>query len=187
MAIFGTILLLIFAMMLKWGQTMNKQQEASMLCFQKALSKAYYGYGGGSGFGGASYKILDFTRSVGPFDKYYTSSQRDLVSAGNNVLWDPDLLNADGSGSITYYNIDGQEHPLGSESKIWDTVIETETYTDDLYLAQKADVSGTEDKTRGNIYEDRRIIFRVEEGQEEIEPIETREHYDTNETWKTIW
>lgn len=186
LAILGTILLLAFAALLKWGQIWNKQQEISMLCFRHALEKAYYDYRGGSGFGGASYKTMNFFRSIEPFNKYYTGSQRQQVAAGNTILWDPDLLYADeGDKPKTYYNIDGDEHDLGKDVKIWDVRTNTVTHIDNLRLEKRTDSRAAEDYVKANIYEDRETIIKLEDGADRI--IDTHEEYNKDERWTTSW
>lgn len=190
MAILGTILLLSLAGMLRWGQVMNKQQELSMLCFRKALDKAYSDYSGGSGFGAASYRMLKRTRVVEPFNKYYTGRQRQQIGAGNSIFWDPDVLYAEGNKPKTYYNVDGQEHDLGTDAGIWDVVPSVVTQIEDLRLQRKAGHVAAEDYVRVNVHDYYTTIFKREN--EDGTPkedilIDTDKEYDKDERWTTPW
>lgn len=189
-AIFSTILLLAFAALLRWGEVMNKQQELSMLCFRKALHKAYNGYQGGSGFGAASYRMLERVRIVEPFNKYYTGRQRQQLGASNVIFWDPDILYAKGNNSRTYYNVDGQEHDLGARPGIWDVATDTRTEMGTTLLEQYSNQQGSEDyvKTSARDYYTTTFKREDEDGtpKEDI-VVSTEREYDEEESWITSW
>jgi len=193
MAIFGTILLLAFAGMLRWGQVMNKQQEISMLCFRKALHKAYDDYRGGGGFGAASYRMIERIRLVEPFNKYYTGRQRQQIGSGNSVFWDPDILYAEESEARSYYNIDGQEHDLGlsKDLNVWDVVTNTVTYIDNFELGRKTDSDAHVDYVKGvSAHDDyTTILKREKEDGTALENIviHTDKEYNKDEKWTTPW
>lgn len=190
LAIFGTILLLAFAALLQWGQIMNKQQEVAMLCFRKAMHKAYHNYQGGNGFGGASYRMLERVRVVEPFNKYYTGRQRQQLGASNVILWDPDILYAKGNDSRTYYSVDGQEQDLGASPGIWDVVTATRTEIGSTMLERRMNQQYAKDTVSATAHDYYTTTFKRENEDGTAKPdivVTTEQQYDESEEWSTPW
>jgi hypothetical protein len=115
LAIFGTLILVCFAVLLSYAQNMNERQTLQMQAFRKALQKAY----DDNGF--VSYNILKNPRAVNVFGAL-AESGRGGASAGASVLWCMGDVE-----SFGYYQIneDVLEIPEGTE--IWDLKTESDT------------------------------------------------------------
>lgn len=87
LAVFGSIILVVFGILLSFLQQLNNQQYAAMEVFRRGLEKACL-YDGGSGGIGASvqYTMMQTRRQVdlsGPFRKGTPTT----VNASANVFW----------------------------------------------------------------------------------------------------
>jgi hypothetical protein len=79
MAIFGSLILVCFAVLLSYANTLTEQQALQQQAFRMALKKAYDS-------GSASYTILKNTRNVNLFGSFKQGS-RGSTTASANVLW----------------------------------------------------------------------------------------------------
>jgi len=115
LAIFGSLILVCFAILISYGQSLQEQQILQQQTFRKALKKAY----DENAF--VSYNVVKNPRTVNLFGKYGEGG-RSSVSAGASVAW---CLGESVGKSYYQINEDTVEIPEGSE--IWD--IETEAAT----------------------------------------------------------
>ncbi len=128
LAVFGSLILVCFAALLSYAQSLNEQQTLQMQAFRQALERAY----NDNGF--VSYSILKNPRTVNLFGGLGESG-RGGSSAGASVLWCMGDVE-----SFGYYQIneDVLEIPEGTE--IWNvettsardyktTESKTETYS----------------------------------------------------------
>lgn len=109
LAIFGSIILLIFGTLLSYLQRMNDQQYVQMEAFRRSLEKACTYLGNTSEGAGASvqYTLLQDRRHVdlsGNFRKGSSSS----VSAFSNVLWAVPKAGAE-SDSLVVFKVNEDE------------------------------------------------------------------------------
>lgn len=96
MAIFGTLILVCFAVLVSYGQSFIEQQTLLQESFRLALSKAY------SDNGYASYSILKTTRNPNLFGSYREGT-RSSGSGSGAVLWcKGDIEN------FSYYHVNDQ-------------------------------------------------------------------------------
>lgn len=86
MAILGSLILLAFMVLLKYGQTLTAQQEAQMYAFRQALKSSY------NENNAVSYTVAKDKRVIDLFGKY-DGSQKARLTAGASVMWmnDPGL------------------------------------------------------------------------------------------------
>ncbi len=183
LAIFGFVLLIALASLLRYGQIMNQQQGMRMHAFRKALNKAYNDYD--SGLGGASYTSLKHMHTASLFSDHYDGSQRSGVSGGATVLWDPDLMYADsGDRPNSYVEVDGTEKNLGSarrEEIVSDSTIDVHG----VERSYQADGSGSANKTRAST--DEYLVTRVKLEDADDVLFEQNNTFSTDETWSTPW
>ena len=185
LAIFGFILLIAFAGLLKYGQVMNKQQEIRMHAFRQALEKAYYGYGGGSGFGAASYTAIKNVHVVSPFRTYYDGSQRTGVSGGATVMWDPDMMYLEEGDAQpnSYVEVDGIERNLGTNS-VKELYTNSTVNLGDAVEEYQANAVASTNSDRARTDEHLVTNVATERGRTAITQDNT---YQKNETWVTPW
>lgn len=185
LAIFGFVMLIALASLLRYGQLLNQQQELRMHAFRKALGKAYNGYDIG-GFGGASYTSLKNMHLVSVFRDYYDGSQRTTVSGGATVLWDPDLMYADsGDRPNSYIEVDGDERNLGSDARR--TEILTDSSVNIVSARQHYEIndSSLTNQIQARITEHLETRVTFEEREDLV--FEQDNSYEINETWTTPW
>jgi len=115
LAIFGSLILVCFAILISYGQSLQEQQILQQQTFRKALKKAY----DENAF--VSYNVVKNPRTVNLFGKYGEGG-RSSVNAGASVSW---CLGESAEKSYYQINEDTVEIPEGSE--VWD--IETEAGT----------------------------------------------------------
>jgi len=80
MAVFGSLILVGFAVLLSYAQTFTENQALKQQAFRMALSNAYTD----NGF--VSYNILKNPRSVSPSGNF-REGERSGISAASSVLW----------------------------------------------------------------------------------------------------
>ena len=185
LAVFGFVMLIALASLLRYGQLLNQQQEMRMHAFRKALGKAYDGYGAG-GLGGASYTSLKNMHLVSVFNDYYNGSQRTSVSGGGVVLWDPDLMYADsGDKPSSYIEVDGDERNLGTDARR--TEITTGAVIDVASIKQSYHIDSVDlaDRIETDINEHLETTVTFENRDDLI--FERDNEYKQDETWTTPW
>lgn len=121
MAVFGSLILVGFAVLLSYGQTFTEQQTLQQQAFRMALIKAY----NDNGF--VSYNILKNPRSVSPFGNFREGA-RSSVSAASSVLW-----SLGEAVSNSYYQLNEDE--IATPAAVWD-----------VQTAASAEYSGQEAK-----------------------------------------
>lgn len=99
MAVFGSLIIVIFAALLSYAQTFTEQQALQQQAFRMALRKAYED----NGF--VSYGITKNARFVNPAANF-GEGQRSSISAANSVLW-----SMGEAVSSSYYKINEDEIP----------------------------------------------------------------------------
>ncbi|MCK9603363.1 MAG: hypothetical protein M0R66_03295 [Candidatus Omnitrophica bacterium] len=125
LAIFGSLILVCFAILISYGQSMQEQQILQQQAFRKALKKAY----NENAF--VSYNITKNPRTVNIFGNYGEGG-RGSVGAGASVNW---CLGE--SADKSYYQINEDE--VAVDGNIWD--VETQAAT-----AYKGQETRTEDE-----------------------------------------
>lgn len=113
LAIFGSLILVCFAILISYGQNMQEQQILQQQAFRKALKKAY----NENAF--VSYNITKNPRTVSIFGNYGEGG-RGSVGAGASVNWclgEPE--------EKSYYQINEDE--VAIDGSVWD--VETEAAT----------------------------------------------------------
>lgn len=93
MAIFGSLILVCFSILLTYGSTMSEQQTLQQQAFRAALQKAW------SDNGFVSYGIIKTTRNPNLFGGYREGS-RGSASANGAVLWAKGKID-----SYSYYQV----------------------------------------------------------------------------------
>ena len=115
MAIFGSLIIMVFGVWLSYAQTFTEQQALQQQAFRLALRKAY----DDNGF--VSYRITKNPRFVSP-DANFGEGERSSISASSSVLW-----SMGESVSNSYYQINEDEIqiPLAGDGTplgvVWDT------------------------------------------------------------------
>lgn len=123
MAVFGSLILVGFAVLLSYAQTFTEQQALQQQAFRMALRKAY------SDNGFVSYRITKNPHSVSPSSNF-REGQRSSISAASSVLWSKGE-----AVSRSYYQIneDEIEIPRGQDGTplavVWDTQDANTTYS----------------------------------------------------------
>ena len=80
LAIFGSVILLLFSSALSYIQTINSRQKATMKAFRYALKKAY------SDNAYVNYQVIEHKRNVTP-DSNNLFGQRAVASGSASVFW----------------------------------------------------------------------------------------------------
>jgi hypothetical protein len=127
LAIFGSLILVCFAVLISYGQSLQEQQILQQQVFRKALKKAY----DENAF--VSYNIIKNPRTVNLFGKF-GQGDRSSTSAAATVNWclgDPE--------EKRYYQINEDTVEIPEDSEVQD--VETQSLT-----AYKAQETRTEDK-----------------------------------------
>jgi len=184
LAIFGFVMLIALASLLRHGQIMNQQQNMRMHAFRKALDKAYSGYD--SSLGGASYSSLKHMHMVSLYRDYYDGSQRAVVSGGATVLWDSDLMYADsGDKPNSYVEVDGIEKNLGPDARREEIVTDSNILMDNIRESYKINDIGLENDLYAEAYEHLTTRVKLDDGSEIL--FEQDNTFTTDETWNTPW
>lgn len=107
-AVMGTIILVIFGVLLRYGQMFNAQQEAQMYAFRKSLELAQKRTNDAK-FGGATVVV---TKEYQPVDLFSSEPQPSMVSGSSTVTlenkqtyFDTDNPVAGEDGPATYYQM----------------------------------------------------------------------------------
>ena len=93
LAIFGSLILTGFAVLLSYSQTFTEQQALQQQAFRMALRKAY------SENGFVSYNIIKHHRAPNIFSNF-RQSNRESISAGSSLMWSKGE-----SKSFSYYQV----------------------------------------------------------------------------------
>lgn len=115
MAVFGSLILVCFGVLLTYAQSFTENQALQQQAFRMALRRAY----DNNGF--VSYRMTKNPRAVSPFSNF-GEGERSSISASSSVLWS--LGEAE---SRSYYRIneDEIEIPLAADGTplgvVWDT------------------------------------------------------------------
>lgn len=112
MAVFGSLILVGFAVLLSYAQTFTENQALQQQAFRMALRKAY----DENGF--VSYSIIKNPRSVSPSSNF-GEGQRSSISASSSILWSKGEAV---SRSFYQINEDQVPIPLSDEApaEVWD-------------------------------------------------------------------
>jgi hypothetical protein len=113
LAIFGSIILLAFSVLLMYGQRLESQQHVKMEAFRRALQKAY------ERNGSVSYTLKKEGRSFNLFGGF-GQGQSSTVAATASVLWQkgmPGAQDNEASESYSYYAINDNELELSRYPK----------------------------------------------------------------------
>jgi hypothetical protein len=103
LAIFGSLLIMGFAVLMSYAQTLKEQQIAEMSAFRKAESKAY------NANGYVSYQVMKDKRFVSP-GADFGDKQRSTISGSGSVFWAN--VNDDGGKQYSYIKLNEDEIPL---------------------------------------------------------------------------
>jgi len=103
LAIFGSLLIMGFAVLMSYAQTLREQQIAEMSAFRKAESKAY------NANGYVSYQVMKDKRFVSP-GADFGDRQRSTISGSGSVFWAN--VNDDGGKQYSYIKLNEDEIPL---------------------------------------------------------------------------
>jgi type II secretory pathway pseudopilin PulG len=109
LAIFGTLILLVFSVLLMYGQRLDSQQQVKMEAFRRALQKAY------ERNGSVSYTLKKESRAFNLFSGF-GQGQPATVGSSASVLWQKGMSGNQGSDkaeSFAYYAINDNE--IGSK------------------------------------------------------------------------
>jgi hypothetical protein len=122
LAIFGSIVLLAFSIMLMYGQRLDSQQQVKMEAFRRALQKAYYHNSS------VSYTLKKEGRSFNLFGGF-GQGQSATVSSTASVLWQKGLPGEQPTGgakmkqeTYSYYVINDNEIKLDTYPKLQKTL-----------------------------------------------------------------
>lgn len=138
LAIFGSIILVCFAVLISYGQSLQEQQILQQQVFRKALKKSF----DENAF--VSYNITKNPRTVNVFGKFGETA-RGGASAGASINW-----NLGDPVEKSYYQVneDMVEVPEGSE--IWD--VETEaTSSYNVQETRSEDAKAVTSSKRANL------------------------------------
>lgn len=133
MAVFGSLILICFTVLLSYGQTFTEQQALQQQAFRRALRRAH----DDNGF--ISYNIIKNPRNVNLFGGF-REGERGSISAGSSVLWnlgEPEnrayyQINED-LIEIPRYNKKTKNESAPTPAEVWDvqTGAESEYLTHD--------------------------------------------------------
>jgi len=194
LAIFAFVLLIAFASLLKYGQIMNEQQEVRMHAFRQGLKKAYYDYEDGDGFGGSAYTVVKNVHLVNPFRVFYDGNQKQRLTGGAVVLWDPDIMyieeDDDEAKPHTYVELDEKEVDIGKEDKVREIVSNTTINLD--YARQSYDVDESDLVENIQAHTDEHLSTKIRLKDEDDNPIGNKiiDQYNSHSkdtTWVTPW
>lgn len=115
LAIFGSLILVCFALLISYGQSLQEQQILQQQTFRKALKKAY------DENALVSYNTVKHPRTANVFGRYGEGG-RGSVSTGASVNW---CLGEPLEKS--YYQINEDTFEIADGSEVWD--VETEATT----------------------------------------------------------
>ena len=120
LAIFGSLILTGFAVLLSYSQTFTEQQALQQQAFRMALRKAY------SENGFVSYNIIKHHRAPNIFGNF-GQGNRESISAGSSVLWS---MGEAKSFSYQQVNDDLQEIPSHGDTpdEVWNIESSADTY-----------------------------------------------------------
>lgn len=111
MALFGSLILLVFGTLLSYIQSQNDQEYATMEAFRRALHLActYSSNDGAEGAGAsAQFTVIDHRRNADVYSRKTTSQ---MASGGASVYWAvPEVKEDVDPPSRIVYRINGQEH-----------------------------------------------------------------------------
>jgi uncharacterized membrane protein len=149
LAIFGSLILVCFAILISYGQNMQEQQILQQQVFRKALKKAY----DENAF--VSYNIIKNPRTINIFGGYGEGG-RSSVSSGASVNWfvemagEEEVESSEDSPQKSYYQINEDEVAIDGE------VRDVETQTTTTYKLKEAraeDEVGITSKKKTNLIE----------------------------------
>lgn len=149
LAIFGSLILVCFAILISYGQNMQEQQILQQQAFRKALQKAY----NENAF--VSYNITKNPRTVNIFGNYGEGG-RSSTGAGASVNWclgEPE--------DKSYYQINEDE--IAVDGEVWD--VETQAAT--TYKGQETrveDAAGITSKKKADLTDTITTRLKVEGG-----------------------
>ena len=194
LAVFAFVLLIAFASLLKYGQLMNEQQEVRMHAFRQGLKKAYYDYEDGDGFGGTAYTTIKNVHIVNPFRVFYDGNQRQRLSGGAVLLWDPDIFyieeDDDQAKPHTYVELDEKEVDIGKKDKIREIV--TNATIDLRYASQNYNLDTSRLTENIQASTDEHLSTKIKLKDEDDNPIGNKiidqyNSYSKDQTWVTSW
>ena len=136
MAVFGSFILVGFAVLLSHAQTFTENQALKQQAFRMALSKAYTD----NGF--VSYNILKNPRNVSPSSNF-KERERSSISAASSVLWSKGEAE-----SRSYYQINEDQIEIPRFEK---NDVDTPAEVWDVQTTSQNNYSGSEERQEDNV------------------------------------
>ena len=128
MAIFGSLVLLLFGSLLSYGQRYNDQQYVQMEAFRRALKKANDGLGTeGSGAGAsARYQLIENRRHADLSGNFRKGSAQSF-SSSSNVFWAVPSM-GQRAGNLNVYKINEDEKQVNYRDYVPEEQDETRSF-----------------------------------------------------------